>query len=74
MAAGLPLANPAQSGVFVQGQVYQAYGNWIGENMSLTLEIVPAGPAREMGEDAFTAVHGAPGPVSSFPRAARRRA
>ncbi len=43
MAAGLPLANPAQAGVLIQGQVYQAYGNWIGENMSLVLEIVPAG-------------------------------
>ena len=43
MAAGLPLANPAQAGVLIQGQVYQAYGNWIGENMSLVLEVVPAG-------------------------------
>lgn len=30
MAKGLPLANPAQANVLVQGQVLQAYGNWIG--------------------------------------------
>ena len=43
MTAGLPLANPSQAGVLIQGQIYQAYGNWIGENMSLVLQIVPAG-------------------------------
>ena len=43
MTAGLPLANPSQAGVLIQGQIYQAYGNWIGENMSLVFQIVQAG-------------------------------
>ena len=38
---GLPLANPAQSGLLVQGYIFQAFGNWIGTNMSLDLYIVP---------------------------------
>ena len=29
MQKGLPLANPAQSGLLVQGFIFQAFGNWI---------------------------------------------
>lgn len=41
MQAGLPLANPSQSGLLVQGQIFQAFGNWIGNNMTLDLQILP---------------------------------
>jgi hypothetical protein len=42
MKAGLPLANPLQSGVLVKGQVFQAYGNWEGTDMRLDLVIAPS--------------------------------
>lgn len=38
---GLPLANPAQAGLLVQGQVFQAFGNWIGTEMTLDLILTP---------------------------------
>ncbi|MDE2469453.1 MAG: hypothetical protein KGL35_12080, partial [Bradyrhizobium sp.] len=41
MQAGLPLANPDQAGLLVQGTVFQSWGNWIGTDMALTLLIVP---------------------------------
>src|ERR1700722_18339267 len=40
---GLPLANPSQSGLLVQGYIWQCFGNWIGVDMSLDLYVV-AGP------------------------------
>lgn len=43
MKKGFPLANPAQSGLLVQGAVWQAFGNWVGTNMSLDLVIVANG-------------------------------
>lgn len=41
MQAGLPLANPAQAGVIIQGTIYQAIGNWVGTDMTLDLFILP---------------------------------
>lgn len=41
MQKGLPLANPAQAGLLVQGMIFQAFGNWIGTNMTLDLQILP---------------------------------
>lgn len=41
---GLPLANPAQYGLLLQGYVFQAYGNWIMNTQTLDL-IVLAGSA-----------------------------
>lgn len=38
MKKGLPLANPQQSGLLVTGTIFQAFGNWIGTDM--TLEII----------------------------------
>ena len=40
-AQGLPLANPAQQGLLAQGYVFQAFGNWIGTDMTLDLVINP---------------------------------
>lgn len=37
MGKGLPLANPAQAGTLVQGQIWRAIGNWIGVDMTLDL-------------------------------------
>ena len=42
MQAGLPLANPKQSGVLVAGEVFQSYGNWEGTDMRLDLVVVPS--------------------------------
>lgn len=39
MAKGLPLANPAQSGLLVEGSVQQAFGNWQGVNQTLDLVV-----------------------------------
>jgi hypothetical protein len=37
MKKGLPLANPAQSGLILQGTVFQAFGNWQGVNQTIDL-------------------------------------
>jgi hypothetical protein len=42
MGRGLPLANPLQYGILAQGQIYTAYGNWQGPEMSLELNLIPA--------------------------------
>jgi hypothetical protein len=43
---GLPLANPAQAGLLVQGYIFQPFGNWIGTEQSLVLVILAgAAPA-----------------------------
>lgn len=41
MQKGLPLANPAQSGLIIQGQIQQAFGNWIGNEMTLDFILRP---------------------------------
>jgi len=52
MQKGLPLANPAQQGLLVQGSVFPALGNWVGTDMTLDFYITaplgegnPAKPA-----------------------------
>lgn len=37
MAQGLPLANPAQSGLLAGGQILQAFGNWVNNDQSLDI-------------------------------------
>jgi hypothetical protein len=41
MAKGLPLANPAQAGLVMEGTIFQAYGNWEGTNQSLEFVLYP---------------------------------
>lgn len=41
---GLPLANPKQAGLLVQGYIYQAFGNWQGTDMSLDIVISAGEP------------------------------
>lgn len=42
MSKGLPLANPAQSGLLVRGSIFQCFGNWIGTDMTLDLILGPS--------------------------------
>jgi hypothetical protein len=41
MKAGLPLANPAQSGKLCSGKIAQAFGNWEGVNKTLDISLFP---------------------------------
>jgi hypothetical protein len=41
MQKGLPLANPKQAGVLFSGSIFQAYGNWIGTDMTLDMVVMP---------------------------------
>jgi hypothetical protein len=41
MAKGLPLANPAQAGQLVSGNIFQCFGNWQGTVMTLDFVISP---------------------------------
>jgi len=43
MGKGLPLANPAQQGTLIKGQIWQAFGNWEGTEMTLDFVINPGG-------------------------------
>lgn len=42
MAAGLPLANPAQAGMLVTGQVVQSYGTWLGIEQHVDFVVLPS--------------------------------
>lgn len=42
MQKGLPLANASQSGLLVQGTILQAYGNWVGADMTLDMQVTTA--------------------------------
>lgn len=55
MAAGLPLANPAQAGLLAQGYVFQAFGNWIGVEQTLDLIIAPGSSPTGTGSPAAPA-------------------
>jgi hypothetical protein len=39
MGKGLPLTNPAQSGVLFSGSIQQSFGNWTGTEMTLTFVV-----------------------------------
>lgn len=41
MKRGLPLANAEQAGVIARGSIQQAFGNWIGTDMSMDLILAP---------------------------------
>jgi hypothetical protein len=45
MAKGLPLANPAQSGLLASGQIYSSFGNWTGTDMKLDIFLTAGGSA-----------------------------
>lgn len=41
MSKGLPLAKPAQQGILVDGVIGQAFANWVGNEITLDLVILP---------------------------------
>ncbi|MFL9915054.1 hypothetical protein PQR75_06560 [Paraburkholderia fungorum] len=43
MSKGLPLANPDQVGMLCSGQIWQAFGNWIGTEQSLNIYMQAGG-------------------------------
>jgi hypothetical protein len=45
MAKGLPLANPAQAGLLLQGQIFQAFGNWVGTDQTIDMNFIVGGNA-----------------------------
>jgi hypothetical protein len=49
MQKGLPLANPAQNGVLVEGTIFQGFGNWEGVNQTLDLVINATGTQPDNG-------------------------
>ena len=42
MGPGLPLANPAQAGLILQGEVFQVFGNWEGTEQNITFVTIPS--------------------------------
>lgn len=42
MSKGLPYANQKQAGLIIDGTILQSFGNWLGNDVSLNLVIVPA--------------------------------
>jgi len=56
MSKGLPLANPAQAGLLASGQIFSAFGNWVGTNMSLDIYLTAGGSS-----PSSSAVTGQPG-------------
>jgi len=42
MGKGLPLANPSQQGLLVDGIIFQAYGNWVNTDMTLDINMIAA--------------------------------
>ena len=41
MARGLPLADPRQQGLLVSGYIQEAWGNWLGTQMSINMILIP---------------------------------
>ncbi|AMH00948.1 hypothetical protein AL485_18255 [Serratia liquefaciens] len=55
-ASGLPLANDTQYGPIIMGEIYNAYGNWVGTNQALSLVINPAPLPNTEAEKGITLV------------------
>ena len=51
MSKGLPLVNPEQRGLIVQGQAFQSFGNWQGENTHIEFVLMPL--ASQVGNYTF---------------------
>jgi hypothetical protein len=50
MAAGLPLANPNQSGPLAVGQIIRSYGSWVGTAQALNCYLIPYGSSPSSGQ------------------------
>jgi hypothetical protein len=52
MAKGYPLADPAQQGLLVSGQIFAAFGNWIGTDQTLDIIVqAPIGNPADQSSD-----------------------
>src|ERR1700677_225610 len=60
MSAGLPLANPNEQGLLVQGVVLPALGNWTGTNMYVDFYITPGTLGNSTVPGAANIVHNQP--------------
>jgi hypothetical protein len=60
MSAGLPLANPNEQGLLVQGVVLPALGNWTGTNMYVDFYITPGTLGNPTVPGAANIVHNQP--------------
>lgn len=69
MQKGLPLANPAQSGVIINGTIFQCFGNWRGTDMTLDMMLAPSTGTNDAPVDlgfswpANTPIGGSGGPL-----------
>jgi hypothetical protein len=52
MQQGLPLADPSQQGLLVQGMVFPALGNWVGTDMTLDFNIATGTGSPNFGQPA----------------------
>ncbi|EPT5086687.1 hypothetical protein ACVUCS_003632 [Salmonella enterica subsp. enterica] len=49
-SAGLPLANPAQQGLIISGQILNCYANWLGTNQTMNLIVNPSPLMNDEGQ------------------------
>ena len=52
MSKGLPLANPQQAGLIMQGKILYAFGNWIGTDQTVEMNFIPGGDLGSPNEPA----------------------
>lgn len=57
MQQGLPLANPGQQGLLVQGKVFPALGNWVGTDMTLDFNVAPGTGESNFGGKHANVIH-----------------
>lgn len=61
MSPGLPLANPNQIGIIMEGYIFQAYGNWTGTVQTLDFIVMPGrGPDFDRRNFSFNYKKGEP--------------
>lgn len=60
MSKGLPLAKPGQQGLLAQGTIYQSFGNWIGVDQTIDLNMTPGGGVADTGNFPFSWKAGTP--------------
>lgn len=61
MSRGYPLANPKQQGLILNGEIFQAFGNWIGTEQTIDMNIgPPTGSIANPNNFTFTWAAGTP--------------
>ncbi len=66
MHKGLPLANPSTYGLIAQGTVLQAFGNWLGTEQTLEIQMMPftGSSSRQINTSALPFVAGSSNTIS----------